>query len=157
MSTKKYKNIQKESTGAVSEAAAAYLLPHLTNNKGMLSLKSIDTARKGIAVSDYIKLAITMGFTQTEMSSILNISLRTLQRYSDSYTLDPDTSSKVLQLKALNQKGIEVFNTQKSFNKWLKSPVRSLDGQTPLSLLDTGLGFQILQQVMGRIEHGIFA
>jgi len=157
MTTKKYKNIEKDPTGTVSDAAVAYLLPHLLNNKEIVSLKSIDTARKGITVGDYIKLAMTMGFTQTEMSSILNISLRTLQRYNDSYILNADTSSKVLQLRALNLKGIEVFNSQKSFNTWLKSPIRSLDGQTPISLLDTGLGFQILHQVLGRIEHGIFA
>jgi putative toxin-antitoxin system antitoxin component (TIGR02293 family) len=98
-----------------------------------------------------------MGLTQSEMSMILNVSLRTLQRYPDFYILDADSSSKVLQLKALNERGVDIFNGQLYFNKWLKSPVRELDGQTPLSYLDTALGFHILDQILGRIEHGVFA
>lgn len=157
MKHKKYKEKDPIADNLVNEAALAYKLPYLKVIKPDVSLYAIEQARKGIHMKDYVALASLMGMTQIEMAMVINISLRTLQRYSEAHVLDADTSSKVLQLMALNERGVDVFNNQLSFNKWLKSPVRELEGSTPLSYLDTSLGFQILDQILGRIEHGIFA
>lgn len=158
MKNKKYtpKDID-ESKSSIQDAAVSYSPHFLRVLRPGLSLTSVDEARQGVTIKEFTTLASKMGLTQTEMSMILNISLRTLQRYSDHFVLDADSSSKVLQLKAMNERGIEIFNNQLSFNKWLKSPVRELEGETPLSYLDTALGFYILDQILGRIEHGIFA
>lgn len=157
MKNKKCKTAKEVSESSVQDAAVSYGPQYLRVLRPVLSLISVEEARKGITIKEFTSLAATMGLTQSDMSMILNVSLRTLQRYSDLYLLDADASSKVLQLKALNERGIEVFNDQLSFNKWLKSPVRELKGGTPLSFLDTSLGFHILDQILGRIEHGIFA
>ncbi len=157
MKSKKYNTPKDQINDRVQEAALQYEPSYLRVIKGGVNLLSIDEARKGISVADFMHLGHKMDLTQTEMAIILNISLRTLQRYPASHILDADASSKVLQLSVLNEKGLDVFTDQKSFNKWLKSNVRELHSNTPLSYLDTGFGFTILQQILGRIEHGIFA
>jgi putative toxin-antitoxin system antitoxin component (TIGR02293 family) len=71
--------------------------------------------------------------------------------------MDADASSKIIQLSILKEQGLSVFGDQSSFNEWLKQPVPELDNATPLSMLDTPFGYQILFQILGRMEHGIFA
>ena len=38
---------------------------------------------------------------------------------------------------------------------WIQTPNAALGKQQPLTLLDTDIGVQQVDQVLGRIEHGI--
>jgi uncharacterized protein (DUF2384 family) len=40
---------------------------------------------------------------------------------------------------------------------WIRTPSIIFKGNTPLSLLDTSFGFDMVLTELGRIEHGIFA
>ncbi len=40
---------------------------------------------------------------------------------------------------------------------WLGKANRSLDGQRPLDLLASDAGTRLVENVLGRIEHGVFA
>lgn len=53
-------------------------------------------------------------------------------------------------------RAIEVFGTREKALRWLKSPVRSLGDQTPLSLLNSPEGVAQVQDVLGRVEHGVW-
>jgi putative toxin-antitoxin system antitoxin component (TIGR02293 family) len=114
-------------------------------------------ARQGLSMSYLQKLANSLSLSLQEISEILHVSLRTLQRYTASKKLDTDISSKLLHLTALHNHGVDVFGSEADFNAWLKSPVSALDNHTPLSFLDTPFGFTVVDQVLGRIEHGVFA
>jgi putative toxin-antitoxin system antitoxin component (TIGR02293 family) len=92
-----------------------------------------------------------------EMGEILHVSLRTLQRYAPNKVLDSDASAKALNLAALQTHGMEVFGSEIDFNEWLRTPVPHLGNKTPLSYLDTPFGFTLVEQTLGRIEHGLFA
>ena len=50
-------------------------------------------------------------------------------------------------------RAIEVFGSRERALRWLKTPVRSLDDQSPLSLLDTSEGITRVTDVLGRVEH----
>ena len=53
-------------------------------------------------------------------------------------------------------KAIEVFGTREKALRWLKTPVRSLGDQTPVSLLNTPEGLAQVQDTLGRVEHGVW-
>ncbi|WP_220476902.1 antitoxin Xre/MbcA/ParS toxin-binding domain-containing protein [Massilia cavernae] len=38
---------------------------------------------------------------------------------------------------------------------WLRQNNRSLGGEVPLSLLDTEVGYELVLDTLGRIEHGV--
>lgn len=42
-------------------------------------------------------------------------------------------------------------------HRWLRKPNRALGGRTPLSLLDTAPGAELVSDVLVRIEHGSFS
>lgn len=152
---KKYKELEANNEIIFDSAVAYYSTP--TSDISNVGLQIVHDARKGINVGYFMKLGESMGLSMSDMSKILNVSLRTLQRYEPTMVLDADSSSKILNLTLLNNRGLDVFGDQSSFNIWLKTSVPELEGSTPLSLLDTSFGYYILYQVLGRIEHGIFA
>jgi putative toxin-antitoxin system antitoxin component (TIGR02293 family) len=139
-----------------SDPVVTYYSMHSTSLSDV-GLQIVHDARNGVKVGYFLSLGDTMGLTLLEMSKILNVSLRTLQRYDPGMNLDTDASSKVLQLTILNTKGVDIFGDQASFNSWLRTSVPALEGSTPLGLLDTPFGYHLLFQILGRIEHGVFA
>ncbi len=153
---KKYQNIPNSSYFA-SEPAAAYISGATSTDFQGADLKVIRHAREGIKMGYLLQLGDLMGLTQMEISKILHVSLRTLQRYNAEFILDSDASSKVIQLGMLYHRGLDVLGDQSGFSSWLKSPMSSLEGKSPLDYLDTPFGFQLINQILGRIEHGIFA
>jgi putative toxin-antitoxin system antitoxin component (TIGR02293 family) len=50
----------------------------------------------------------------------------------------------------------EIFGRDKG-HRWLRRPTSALDGETPLSLLDTHPGAEAVLNLLGRIDHGIAA
>ncbi|MEE9372290.1 MAG: antitoxin Xre/MbcA/ParS toxin-binding domain-containing protein [Saprospiraceae bacterium] len=120
-------------------------------------LEMIKSTRAGIEMSTILGLSKKLLLTTTELSKILHISLRTLQRYSSSTVLNSDISSKALQLEKLHNFGFDVFGDSTSFGEWLHIKVPALGGERPLDYLDTPFGFLLIEQMLGRIEHGIFA
>lgn len=117
----------------------------------------INYARQGINMQFLNNLTNRLSLNLQEIGEILHVSLRTLQRYAPSKVLDSDASAKVLNLAALQSHGIEVFGSEKDFNEWLRSEIPYLGNKTPLSYLDTPFGFTLIDQTLGRIEHGLFA
>jgi putative toxin-antitoxin system antitoxin component (TIGR02293 family) len=53
-------------------------------------------------------------------------------------------------------RAIEVFGTREKALRWLKTPIRSLGDQTPISLLRSPEGAGRVQDLLGRVEHGIW-
>ncbi len=117
----------------------------------------IGYARKGLDMRFVMDIMDRLSLTLKDIADILHVSLRTLQRYNATTKLDTDASSKLLYLAKLEATGIRVFGDKAAFNSWLKAPVSALGGFTPLSYLDTPFGFELVEQALGRIEHGIFA
>jgi len=56
----------------------------------------------------------------------------------------------------ITARAIEVFGTREKALRWLKTPVRSLGDQTPLSLLNSAEGVAKVQDTLGRVEHGVW-
>jgi putative toxin-antitoxin system antitoxin component (TIGR02293 family) len=56
----------------------------------------------------------------------------------------------------ITARAIEVFGTREKALRWLKTPVRTLDDNTPLSLLGSPDGITRVEDVLGRIEHGVW-
>jgi putative toxin-antitoxin system antitoxin component (TIGR02293 family) len=136
----------------VNEPSILYQNSPLNN-----AVELINYARQGINMKYLTNLSDKLSLSLQEIGDILHVSLRTLQRYAPTKVLDSDASAKALNLAALQAHGIDVFGTATDFNEWLRSGVPHLGNKTPLSYLDTPFGFTLIDQTLGRIEHGLFA
>jgi len=116
----------------------------------------IDKSRQGVLRSEADKVAGLVGLTDIEMARILNMSVRNLHRLKSDDGLARDASERLLLLANLLRHGLDVFDDDsETLAEWLRSPIRELNSQSPLSLMDTTTGFGLVDDVLGRIEHGI--
>lgn len=89
-------------------------------------------------------------------AQMLNISEPTLYRWTkNSKKLDRNSSIQLLEITHLFIKGIKIFNTQVDFFKWLDLPNVTLGGLKPLELIEMPGGISKIENLLGRIEHGI--
>lgn len=113
--------------------------------------------RQGLPKRALMLFAKKISLTLQELSNIMHISERTLQRYDDTEIVKTEYAEKAIELARLYTRGEEVFGSLDKFKAWMKTPVHVFHNETPVSLLDTSVGFDILFKELGRIEHGIFA
>ena len=104
-----------------------------------------------------LHLIKTTDISASEIASILHTSERTLRRYTTETLLNPEQSERIIELARLFSRGSEVFGSLDNFKTWMNSTIVALGNIKPKELLDTSLGIEILQEELGRIEHGIFA
>lgn len=154
-----------ETNTIASEPSVAYGMLNQTSLVGLLGsnyavstdFDLLNLARKGISKKALLSLAKQISLTIQELSNIMHISERTLQRYTPATLIKTEHAEKAIELARLYQRGTDVFGTMENFNDWMKTPNYTLNGETPLSLLDTSIGFELILQTLGRIEYGVFS
>jgi putative toxin-antitoxin system antitoxin component (TIGR02293 family) len=117
----------------------------------------IAQSRSGVTHAEVRKLASLLELTIRELAILLSMNERTMARRLVSGSLNKVESERLLLLKALAAHGLRVFEDQGKFNRWLRRPLEILEGQSPLQLLDTATGFQVVDQILGRIEYGVYS
>jgi putative toxin-antitoxin system antitoxin component (TIGR02293 family) len=60
------------------------------------------------------------------------------------------------QFEEVFKHAIIVFGDQQLAEDWLKKPCRYLGNKIPLELINTPLGFQVIEDYLTRIEHGVY-
>ena len=117
----------------------------------------LQLARKGISKKALVALAKKVSLTLEEIATVLHISERTLQRYTPTTLVKTEYADKAIELARLYERGIEVLGSEKAFSGWIKTPNLALGGEIPFNLLDTRIGFKMILDILGRIEHGVFS
>lgn len=114
-------------------------------------------ARTGISKRSILALARKISLTIEEIANVLHISERTLQRYTPTTLVKTEHADRAIELARLYQRGIEVLGSETAFNIWMRTPNHALNNEIPLHLLDTSIGFDLILQILGRIEYGVFS
>ena len=117
----------------------------------------IAQSRSGVTHAEVRKLASLLELTIRELAILLSMNERTMARRLVSGSFNKVESERLLLLKALAAHGLRVFEDQGKFNRWLRRSLEILEGQSPLQLLDTATGFQVVDQILGRIEYGVYS
>ncbi len=160
----------KETISQVKESQAVYLT---ANHAGVSFLNMLGGAkfsaatandwdilnltRNGLPKRLLMLLVAKISLTLQEVSDIMHVSERTLQRYDDDTVVKTEYAEKAIELARLYDRGEDVFGSIDKFKIWIRTPSVIFKGETPLSLLDTSVGFDMVLDELGRIEHGIFA
>lgn len=151
-------NIEEQKTSIVEEVGMAYYTD--MSYSSIINADSsllINKSRNGISMHKISQIIDRYQLTLKDTANILNVSERTLQRYHNNDILTKDITERALRLQRLYERGAEVFGTLDNFISWMKSPILIFKNEKPISFLDTIFGFELLEQEIGRIEHGIFA
>ncbi len=93
----------------------------------------------------------------SQMQSLLGISDRTLARRRERQILSQAESDRLYRVARVAARAEEVLGSSQAAERWLKEQIPALGFETPLSMLDTDEGAQMVSDILGRIEHGVFS
>jgi putative toxin-antitoxin system antitoxin component (TIGR02293 family) len=89
---------------------------------------------------------------------VIGIPERTLARRRSAGKLEPDESERLLRVAILFEKSVDLFEGDvKAAVNWLTSSKKALAGQAPLLYARTELGAREVEDLIGRLDHGIFS
>ena len=98
------------------------------------------------------------GIPVAQIVRILGIPSRTLARRKASGRLTADESEKLLRLSATFENALELFDgNRRQALAWLSSPKKEFEDQTPLEYSRTEVGAREVEDLIGRLEHGVFS
>jgi putative toxin-antitoxin system antitoxin component (TIGR02293 family) len=117
----------------------------------------IELSNKGLTKNALSHLAKFLSFTMSQMAALLPVTERTIQRYAPKKHFNRVVSEQILQIAEVAARGAEVFEERDKFLAWMDHPNRALDDKTPLSLLNSRFGAEMVLDELGRIEHGVFS
>ncbi len=117
----------------------------------------IALSRKGVPKASLVHLAHYLSCTLHDLVALLPVTERTLQRYTPQQPLNRMVSEHILQLAEVAARGVEVFGDKAAFLAWLHHPNTALANHTPMSLLNSRFGAEMVVDELGRLEHGIVA
>jgi putative toxin-antitoxin system antitoxin component (TIGR02293 family) len=103
-----------------------------------------------------VKRLISLGLQRSEIDAAI-IPLRTLQhRRSLRQKLTIDESDRVLRVIRVLSLAESVYGNRERALAWLRHPHPRLGGRSPLSLLNTGTGSRIVEEMLIQIDEGMF-
>ena len=71
--------------------------------------------------------------------------------------LSPVESDRLLRASRVFEHARAVFDNDQDAVAWLSLPNHALSGETPLSLMDTDAGVRQVDEVLTRVEFGVYA
>jgi putative toxin-antitoxin system antitoxin component (TIGR02293 family) len=111
--------------------------------------------KQGLPYSALESVRARLGLSVPEAAGVLQMPARTLARRRLSRTLAADESDRLYRLARIAAQAVGVFGTEEKAAAWLRRPNRALNKEVPIRLLDTDVGTCQVEDILGRIEHGI--
>ncbi len=112
---------------------------------------------KGLPVDALDRLAEALGIPVAGLRAHLRLSDRTLTRRRAVGRLSTEESERLLRYTALYERAADVLESHEAARLWLRTPRPALGGTTPLDFAQTEPGAREVENLLGRIEHGVFS
>lgn len=144
----KYKQ-HEEGSHIVEEAQAAYA----ENPAGM-----VDRILAGLPVEEFDTLREMLGLSVDQMAAKIGVSVATLsRRRAKQQPLDRDHSDRLMRYARLYWQAVDYFGGDTATARaWLARPARGLSGRSPLEFAETEMGGREVEDLIGRLEHGVY-
>lgn len=111
----------------------------------------------GIPVRAYHNVAEATGLSQGDLAEVLGVSTRYLQNKDKDDLLNTTSSERLVQLANIWNLGLKVFGDKDELRSWLIEPSAPLEGKTPMELMTNAIGMEEVEQLLGRIQHGVYS
>jgi len=121
-------------------------------------VQGVNKIRRGGKASELDALKALFDIDDGVLCTLLGISPRTLARRREDGTVNNAELDRVATLHLVMRDAVELFEgDQEKARRWLKRPARALEHQCPIDLLDTEAGIRMVRDLVGQLEHGVYA
>ena len=121
------------------------------------NLERISEAQTGLPADAFQNFAETAGVTREALAKAVHVSVRTVQRRGEAgERLDPGPSERLVRLADLYARASETIGDDALARQWMQTPREIFGGLTPFELAGSELGAREVEDLLLRIEHGVF-
>ena len=121
------------------------------------SSRIIEELRIGLPVQEFNDLQAALDVPMAKLAGLLSISKATLHRRKSGQRLRPAESDRIVRFARLMGRAVQVFESEENARRWLNSPQFGLGGEAPLDYAQTEVGAREVEDLLGRIEHGVYS
>ena len=119
--------------------------------------KLIEVLKIGLPVTELADLQASLDVPAEKLALMLGISKATFHRSKGAgLRLGPAVSDRVVRFARLLGKAIKMFGEEDA-KQWLNSPQFGLGGAVPLDYAKTEVGAREVENLLGRIEYGVYS
>jgi putative toxin-antitoxin system antitoxin component (TIGR02293 family) len=124
---------------------------------GPLDLADLIESGLPRASAQYLRERLEL--SEAELAALLGVSAKTLQRQSarGDACLTPHQGDRLYRLARIAALAEETLEDASRARQWLHQPQRGLGNRVPLALLTTEAGAREVEDLLGRIEYGVFS
>jgi putative toxin-antitoxin system antitoxin component (TIGR02293 family) len=114
----------------------------------------VDKVRRGLPVRAFAILREAINVPTERLARLVHIPVRTLARRQ---VFKVDESERIVRIGRLFQRATEVLGGEEEARRWLLQPQKALGNLVPLEYADTEPGAREVEDLLGRLEHGVFS
>ena len=119
--------------------------------------RQIEQIRAGLSFRAVQNLQKALDLPMERIASVLGMSRATLHRRKLQGKIDREASEKLVRYQSLLKKAEEVFGDAENAREWLTHPQRGLGNAVPLEFAKSELGAGEVENLLGRIEYGVYS
>jgi len=113
---------------------------------------------RGFSFNTLERVRRETGLPMNRLADSIGISPRTLTRRKKENKLTASESDRLVSLSRLLMLAIDLFagNSEKAF-RWFVTPSPALGNISPIEMAGTETGAREVENLIGRLEHGVFS
>jgi putative toxin-antitoxin system antitoxin component (TIGR02293 family) len=120
--------------------------------------RTVAQIKRGLSVEEFDALRELLGVTVEALAKKVGISVATLSRRRRRHEpLDLVHGDRIVRFARLFRHTRALYDgNDAAARRWLTTPARALGGHTPLEFADTEAGAHEVEDLVGRLEHGVY-
>lgn len=136
---------------------------HKTNywfNMGIEDAKTAcnEAIHQGFKANVYRNIVEKAKLSQSEFHHVTHIPISTIKRrLAKDERFSTQESDIMYRLAMLIKLATELFDNEQRALEWMRESVYGLGGKRPLDMVSTTVDFEVVRDLIGRIEHGVFS
>jgi putative toxin-antitoxin system antitoxin component (TIGR02293 family) len=121
----------------------------------VIELNSI--LKKGLAIKFYDYLLKQMNIPSGELAAALDISSKTLYNRKHKGKFNFHESERIMRYIKIFQRASDVLGGEDNARRWFSAPQHALGNEKPIEFTKTEIGAREVEDLLGRIEHGVYS
>ena len=150
--------LKRKSTGRFKASARSYHPGESVGARYDSQLEAAKLVGAGLPFGAVGRLQKASGLTLERIKEIARISEGSFARRKESGRLSFEESERLLRLSKLFERAVELFDgDREGARQWLETPIPALQDERPLELAKSEPGAREVEDLIGRIEHGVIS
>ncbi len=133
--------------------------PKLLGKQANTVLDLADLIQQGLPTQSVFHLQKEMALRDDDYAPTLGVSIKWLGRYRNTprQHMDANVSDRLYRIARIFALAEEVLEDKEAANRWLHRPQSGLGERTPLELMKNEVGAREVEELLYRIEYGIYS